>query len=171
MDAMMRDSEQLPWARWFAAVDQPAVDQAIAALYTDLDVEVARYQPRCDQSGRCCRFESFGHRLYVTALEIARFLRHAPVVSPPARTATALPIFTEPLPDACPYQLDGLCSVHTIRPHGCRIFFCQEGSEVWQQTLYETYLDRLKQMHAQWQLPYQYMEWRQGLRLGQAFLL
>jgi hypothetical protein len=47
---------------------------------------------------------------------------------------------------------------------GCRVFFCQEGTQGWQQELYEQFLAELRRMHEDRGLPYRYMEWRAGLR-------
>src|SRR5688572_232070 len=46
---------------------------AVEAIYAELEVDIDRRRPRCDASGRCCRFEEFGHRLYVTTVELATF--------------------------------------------------------------------------------------------------
>lgn len=150
------------WQAWREAAREPVIDDALRMLYADLDAAVAERGPTCWTSGRCCKFDSFGHRLYVTGLEIAWFLSQAPPIEPPA--PTGLPILgSEPLADACPYQIDGLCSTHTIRPLGCRVFFCQQGTEAWQQALYEQFLARLRTVHDDHALPYRYMEWRAGL--------
>jgi Fe-S-cluster containining protein len=68
------------------------------------------------------------------------------------------------LPASCVYQIDKLCSIHTIRPMGCRVFFCQEGTSEWQHELYESFLTRLRTLHDELKIPYRYMEWRAGLR-------
>lgn len=157
------------WPTWFTAAARADVDSALRAFYADLDAEVARGEATCDQSGRCCKFDSFGHRLYVTALEIAWFTRMADGrwrmadgEDKPA-SGVRLPVLPARDHDACVYQIDGLCSQHTIRPLGCRVFFCQAGTEDWQHDLYERYLARLKVIHEQFGVPYRYMEWRAGL--------
>jgi len=65
--------------------------------------------------------------------------------------------------DACVYQVDGLCSVHAVRPFGCRVFFCDPSSTDWQNELYEKSLERVRAIHERHGLPYRYMEWRAGL--------
>ena len=74
----------------------------------------------------------------------------------------SLPQFN-PKQDGCPYQIDGLCSVHKARPFACRVFFCQEGSDDWQSEQYESFQAKIKKLHEQHNIPYRYMEWRQGL--------
>lgn len=149
----MIDHSDNAWFAWAAAVD--AVDAELRQLYADLDTAVAAHGPTCWISGRCCKFDSFGHRLYVTGLEIAWFLTQAD--EPIARAASA------PEHDNCPWQINGLCCAHDIRPLGCRIFFCQQGTEHWQHELYERFLEALRKLHDKHELPYHYMEWRQGL--------
>jgi len=78
-----------------------------------------------------------------------------------ATTDTPLPQFE--VRDACVYQVDGLCSVHPIRPFGCRVYFCAPTSTDWQNDLYERSLERVRAIHEQHGLPYRYMEWRAGL--------
>lgn len=60
--------------------------------------------------------------------------------------------------------------MHLIRPLGCRVYFCEQGTEGWQQDTTERFLDRLKQLHAEHDLPYAYMEWRHGLAEAQSVL-
>lgn len=168
---------------WFGAAGTQAVHDGLARLLVDLDQEVAAGRAVCRTSGRCCRFDTFGHRLYVTGLEIAWVLRLADKpAAPPAVIPAAAPGTTAvvPLPlfehsnltskDGCPFQQDRLCTVHTIRPLGCRVFFCQEGTDEWQHELYERYLARLRRLHDEHAVDYQYMEWRRGLEEAQAII-
>lgn len=149
------------WKRWHRAAADPQIDRFLENLYAQVERAITERSPRCDQSGRCCHFETFGHRLYVTGLEIARFLAHA---QPPTQPEADDPlrILSDPAP-SCIYQVDGLCSTHLIRPLGCRIFFCEPGTENWQQDLYEQFQSQLKNEHERLGLPYAYMEWRAGL--------
>lgn len=162
------------WSVWFQAAQVFDLNQAIAQIYQRLDADVVAKQPVCEQSGRCCKFDSYGHRLYVTGLEIARFLiqirsQDLSVISgdPPRSVLKVLPS-DPPWQDSCVYQVEGLCSVHAVRPLGCRIFFCQAGTEDWQQTVYETHMRELRQLHETYDLPYRYMEWRAGLAQARA---
>lgn len=162
------------WGTWFDASQQGEIDRAIQHVYDQLDKQVAAKQPVCEQSGRCCKFDSYGHRLYVTGLEIARFLTQAKLGDLPrddaacgsrATHALALPVLSQdPVAlDGCVFQVQGLCEAHAIRPLGCRIYFCQPGTEHWQQDIYESHMATLRALHTQHDLPYRYMEWRAGL--------
>lgn len=159
----MRDEPQSSWLAWRDASKGEVVDAAIRELYDDLSRFVVERRPVCNASGRCCKFEEFGHRLYVTGLEIAWFLNGVgkQAVGPGDPSVVRLEQYS-PTPN-CPYQIHGLCSTHLIRPLGCRAFFCEEGTEAWQQDTTEYFLDRLKQLHVEHGLPYAYMEWRAGL--------
>jgi Fe-S-cluster containining protein len=138
------------------AVDRAAgradVRAAVDDIYARLQGEIDRRKPRCDASGRCCRFETFGHRLYVTTLELAAFVQQ---VSPSDRPWDGT---------GCPYQIEGLCSVHASRPFGCRVFFCDSASDDWQHAQYERFHAELKRRHESLDVPYRYVEWRQALR-------
>jgi Fe-S-cluster containining protein len=63
----------------------------------------------------------------------------------------------------CPFQLNGLCDVHLIRPFGCRVFFCDETSMQWQSDQYERLHCELKRLHDELNVPYFYVEWRDAL--------
>ena len=134
------------------AATQPvrdAVDNVYRALQDAIDLR----QPICTSSGRCCRFEEYGHRLFITTMEMAAFISQVDrPLQPPDWNHKG-----------CPFQLNGLCSVHPIRPFGCRIFFCDESSHSWQAEQYERLHAELKRLHAQLDVPYFYIEWRQAL--------
>lgn len=135
---------------------------AMAELYRDLDREIAARTPRCRNRGLCCRFDEFGHELYVTTLEVAYLLAlHGPEGHEPCPTRVG----AGPPPPArasagCPYQVNGLCTVRTGRPMGCRIFFCDPDAAAWQGPLTEAFLQRLRRLHDDLGVPYVYAEWR-----------
>lgn len=156
--------ESTLWQQWAAAAATPKISDALTALYTDIDTAVRAKGPTCWTSGKCCKFDTFqgGHLLYVTGLEIAWVLRQ------PATLATGLDPSNVGPEGACAFQAQGLCNVHSVRPLGCRIFFCQQGTQDWQQDLYEKFLTQLRDLHDQEQLEYRYMEWRGGLQRAAA---
>jgi len=131
------------------ARDRADVAQAIDALYAHLQDVIDLRGPRCDASGRCCRFEEFGHRLFVTTMELAVFAHQVQSI--------------ERVSQGCAYQVDGLCSVHSIRPFGCRMFYCDPSATDWQREQYEYFHAKLRRLHDEFQLPYFYVEWRQAL--------
>ncbi|MEM6551560.1 MAG: hypothetical protein AAF750_05485 [Planctomycetota bacterium] len=166
--------DRLMWSALHQAADDPVIDSALRTLYADLDAAIAERGPTCWQSGKCCNFDAYGHRLYVTALEIAWFRRQLPPNPTPADStpeATAPSVSLQQFaqqPGACPYQVGGACSTHAIRPLGCRVFFCQKGTEDWQNDLYEQFLQRLRALHDAAGLEYRYMDWIAGLELAEA---
>lgn len=126
---------------------------AVGEVYADLQQEIDARKPRCQASGRCCRFEEFGHRLYVTTVELAAFVSSLSAQARAGASASA----------GCPFQQANLCSVHAIRPFGCRIFFCDASATDWQREHYERFHGRIKQLHVDLGVPYAYLEWRQAL--------
>lgn len=175
----------LLWPAWFDAARRLEIDAAIATLHGELDEAVARRGPTCWQSGDCCRFEDYGHRLYVTGLEAAWFLlRHASPASRPGQpTGTQasrearvrLPVTNAVTAEtsthataqpACPYQHDNRCTVHAIRPMGCRVFFCEPGTEAWQRETYERFHAQMRELHETHEIAYRYLEWRAAVEEG-----
>lgn len=117
----------------------------LEAAYADLDRELASIRPKCELSGRCCRFREFDHQLWTTGLELDYLLeRHALPAS---------------IPDgACPYQAGGLCGVRERRMLGCRIFFCDPAFKDAMGPLYERYHARVKEIHRTHGIAYRYEE-------------
>jgi len=130
----------------------PAFLKSMASLYRELDAAIAAHSPVCRNRGDCCRFEQFGHRLFVTAAEVAYFFAGA-LGSPRTRTVSGL----------CPYQVAGACTARDRRPAGCRIFYCDPTQTDWQGPLTEDTLRRLRGIHAGHGMPYAYVEWLTAL--------
>jgi Fe-S-cluster containining protein len=139
-----------------SASNRDDVRAAVTTLYQDVQKQIDLRRPLCILSGRCCHFEDFGHNLYVTTLELATFLHDLQQLHLPQPKEN---------PGGCPFQKNKLCSVHSIRPFGCRIFFCDSTSTEWQQEQYQIFHTRLRQLHGDLAVPYFYLEWRQGLSL------
>jgi len=125
----------------------------------------------CKASGRCCKFEAYGHRLYVTAAEMVYFAGiEAERKAQPAHVhgndkAVSLPqFFAAETQAGCPYQVQGLCTAREARPLGCRLYFCDENAQHWQAEVYEKYHAQLRAVHEQFGLDYRYLEWRAALR-------
>ena len=151
--ALPPDAAQLA-ERWSAAAWSPDIDAAVRAIYDDVAAETAALQPVCNASGRCCRFEEWGHKLYVTGLEAAWCLRGAGTV-PDAASVRAAAARGD-----CPFLVEGLCGVHPARPLGCRAYFCDPKAARWQEDLSERMLARLRALHEAHDVPYRYGEWR-----------
>jgi Fe-S-cluster containining protein len=151
------------------------VREEVHAIYAALMSEIAARRPRCDASGRCCHFDRYGHRLYVTTAELATFLTdlnqlRSAQSEQPSRV-TSLPVVSEAAADegSCPFLMSNSCSVHTIRPFGCRIYYCDPSAEDWMRDAYARFHTKLKDLHDRLGLSYCYVEWRQGLReLGES---
>ena len=127
--------------------------EAVGRVYDAVAAEVARRQPRCELSGRCCRFEEYGHRLYVTTIELAGFHHGRGEVAGVEDWDGK----------GCPFQVSKLCGVHAIRPFGCRMFYCDPSAREWQNDVYERLHGDLKRLHDRLAVPYYYLEWRQAL--------
>ncbi len=130
-------------------------------IYKDLAGEITARSPKCSASGRCCKFESFGHRLYVTGLEAAYLWARLGDAARPSEAA----VNDARAAGGCPFQPERLCTVHAIRPMGCRMFFCDETARDWQEATYERYQSRIRELHDRLGIAYIYAEWRALLEL------
>lgn len=153
------------WRSWAQAAARAEVDDALRSLYRALEADVSSRKPTCWLSGRCCKFETYGHRLYVTGLEIAWLISKLDESGRTRLASAQLPGL-----DGCPFQVDGMCSVHPIRPLGCRIYFCDANARSWQNPVYERFLQELRLLHEQFALEYRYVEWRQGFMEARTIL-
>jgi hypothetical protein len=111
------------------------VRREVLAVYAAADAAVAAAGPRCDASGRCCRFTEYGHTLFISAFEAELLLAGAPLYQegPFSR-------------DGCPYQVNGLCTAREHRPLGCRIYFCDPSFQDRMMEITEASLAALKRI-------------------------
>jgi Fe-S-cluster containining protein len=127
-------------------IDADAYRADLRSIYEELDAEVSRLAPRCDLSGRCCRFEEYGHTLFVSTLEAALLVADA---QPPSRELDS--------GSTCPWQDSrGLCTARSARPLGCRIYFCDPSYQDHMSELSETFVRRLKSLADRRGLPWDY---------------
>ncbi len=111
--------------------------------------------PACHQCSRCCRFDVYGHDLFVSTAEMALFLRR----TDPARV-------DGPIVGACPFLRihPARCAARAARPLGCRLFYCDRSARWWQQDLYDLLHHRVRRLHETFKVPYFYVEWLSALR-------
>jgi hypothetical protein len=118
------------------------VRQRLDAIYAEVDAAVVAAGPRCDASGRCCRFREYRHTLFLSLLEAERLTE-----VPPAPGGGRVP-------DGCPYQIENLCTARDRRPLGCRIFFCDPSYQETSGAITESALRKLKDLvdefHLEW---------------------
>ncbi len=156
------------------AAGRSAVAAAVGEILARADADIAARKPVCNSSGRCCHFEEYGHRLYVTAAELAFFAEaigappaqgHSKEPGRPPAKSLPLPLFQPngSVAAGCPFQVEGLCTARTARPLGCRIYFCDANAQSWQGEVYERYHGELRALHERLGLPYAYTEWRNAL--------
>jgi len=149
---------------WTRAIELPSVAAAIREQHAIVAAEVARRKPLCLASGRCCHFESHGHRLYVTGLEAAWCVGSLRQRGGPPTTVEA--VEAAKARGDCPFLIDGrLCGAHIERPLGCRIYFCDRAGEGWQEALYEQTHEAMRALHEDNGIAYRYGEWRAMLEL------
>jgi len=141
---------------WLAAAVDPAASAELEAIYEMVSNQIAARGPACWASGRCCNFRASGHRLYVTGLEAAYMLTR---LAPEQRLTEGRVADAVERGD-CPMLAGNMCSVHTIKPLGCRVYFCDRSAQHWQQELSERALNQIRGLHDRHAIEYRYAEWR-----------
>lgn len=126
--------------------DPNALRDQLRALYWAIDASVAAHSPVCVASGRCCRFEEYGHTLFLSGPEAECLIDEAP---PPCR----------PLDEggSCPWQNEkGLCTAREARPIGCRVYFCDPSFQERSHAISEQAIRALKTLCAETGVPWRY---------------
>lgn len=113
----------------------------LLVLYRSVDAEIAGENPKCDVSGRCCRFTEYGHTLFLSSVEAELLFERAPESKTDAE---------------CPYQIDRLCTARDRRPLGCRTYFCDPKFAARMPEITEAAVSRLKALHDAWGRPWDY---------------
>ena len=121
----------------------------VEEIYKWLDEQITAHQDaagRCEACGKCCDFEKFGHRLFVTSPEMIYF-------SEKIGSRNLKPITT----GRCGYQVDDKCTVYKYRFASCRIFCCK-GDSRFQSDLTETVIKKFKALCDEFEIPYRYTD-------------
>ena len=130
--------------------------ERLLSLYADLDETVASLSPVCLLSGRCCRFNEYGHALFLSAPEAALLFADAPAPSRPLDDGAT-----------CPWQDEaGRCSARDCRPIGCRVYFCDPSYEPHAPDVSEEFIARLKSVVNELGLPWEYAPLHHHLRIA-----
>jgi Fe-S-cluster containining protein len=122
----------------------PDLRSAILAVYAAADAAVAAAGPRCEASGRCCRFKEYGHTLFLSNLEAEVLLEAAPTYEQPVTG------------DGCPFQVNNLCTAREPRPLGCRVYFCDPAYQETGNAISEKYLRQLKELAERFGIGWRY---------------
>jgi Fe-S-cluster containining protein len=108
------------------------VREKVLAVYETADAAVRDAGPKCEASGKCCRFTEYGHTLFISHFEADILLESAPAYTQPVTR------------DGCPFQVGGLCTARDARPLGCRIYFCDPAYTDRMVEITETAIAKLK---------------------------
>jgi Fe-S-cluster containining protein len=123
--------------------------ERVGEIYKHVDLQVRRSSDsagQCRACGRCCDFDSFDHRLFVTPPELMYLAAHL--------NAEGLKAMTT---GRCPYNVADKCTVYPYRFAGCRIFCCKAGAD-FQSRLSESALEKLKSICTELRIPYRYVD-------------
>ena len=121
--------------------------EKVTEVYDWLDSQIRASSDlagQCDVCGRCCDFEGFDHRLFVTTPEIIYLAANL-------GTEKLKPMTTS----KCPYNIEGKCSIYEYRFAGCRIFCCKTNKD-FQSQLSESVLKKYKSLCTEYDIPYCY---------------
>jgi hypothetical protein len=126
------------------------IPQKVAEVYEWLESQIAAQQPGredCNTCGRCCDFENFDHKLFVTPPELIYL--SSKLNGKPVKPMSAA---------SCPYnKADGKCEVYPYRFAGCRIFCCKTDPD-FQSKISELTLAKLKSICTDFQIAYLYRD-------------
>ena len=123
--------------------------EKIAEIYDWLDSQIRRYSNNdngCEMCGKCCDFDAFDHRLFVTSPELMYLKDNL--------AAENIKQMNTP---RCPYNIDGKCTIYKYRFTGCRIFSCKADKD-FQSQLSESAVKKFKSLCNEFQIPYRYLD-------------
>jgi Fe-S-cluster containining protein len=127
-----------------------SVEQLYDWLARELDSN-RKLSGSCAACGKCCDFDAYDHRLYITVPELIYLAANVP--------EGKLEVMAS---GRCPYNHEGKCTIHELRFASCRIFYCMGDSD-FQSNLTERALAKLKAICEELDIPYRYMDLRVAL--------
>jgi hypothetical protein len=144
----------------------------VEAIYKWLDEQIAANRTKageCGACGKCCDFELFSHRLFVTTPEMIYFRSEIGGKNHRVTARAGSPCYKS---GQCPYQSaistadgetspkgggNGKCTVYPYRFASCRIFCCK-GDARFQSELTEDVVKKFKSLCEEFQIPYCYLD-------------
>jgi Fe-S-cluster containining protein len=147
----------------------PGDREALVKLYAEIDATLAGQAGACKGCGGCCRFEPNGIILFATTLELAWLVGETsanprPMGGMPAgsvpQACDAPKDFDMPTPERrhathagegswqCPYQEGNRCTARTVRPLGCRTYYCDPDARGEGEAVCRWAISRLRQIAA-----------------------
>ena len=127
------------------------IADSVAKVYKWIDSQNKPDTNPCKACGKCCDFQTYDHKLFVTSCELVYFTEKL-------KNKPPKPMIS----GRCLYNIAGACSVYPHRFAGCRIFFCKGDANL-QSILSETAIKKFKSICRQFDLPYRYMNLAEGL--------
>jgi len=110
------------------------IREQLNSLYSKLDKEINSLSARCYGCGKCCNFKKNGLKLYVQKVELD-LIKEETGITPYL------------LPEGnCVFQENDICTIHRIRPLGCRTFFSEAPNSTDHQNLFEVYHKKIKEI-------------------------
>jgi hypothetical protein len=125
--------------------------QAVYQWLDEMQSSRSEVAGACRICGKCCDFETYGHRLYVAAPEIVYFADKVGSEN-----------IKQMADGRCCYQVDGKCTVYRYRFAGCRVFCCK-GDAAFQSELTESAVKKFKSICEKFKIPYRYIELAKAL--------
>ena len=125
------------------------VVEKVARVYQWLDAQIREQAAgrACEACGKCCDFEAFDHRLFLTPPELIYLAANLA-----GEKLRAMPT------GRCPYNnIAGKCMIYEYRFAGCRIFACKGDAE-FQSRLSESALEKFKSICTEFDIPYRYSD-------------
>lgn len=127
----------------------PHCAQALKELqqvYRNLEDTLKLLGPRCKTSGNCCNFRIGQYILYSSELETELVRRQIAAPDPWSLRPSG----------ECPFLVDRLCSIHPVRPLGCRTYFCDPNYRPQEAALYEEFIRRIARISESYGIPWNY---------------
>lgn len=130
------------------------VAERVGEVYECLEHQIqnSNLAGQCQVCGKCCEFDEFDHRLFVTDVELIYLAENTGETQIKAATN-----------GRCPYSFDGKCMIYEYRFAGCRIFCCNGDADL-QSQLSEKVLKKFKSICLEFQVPYRYVDLAGALR-------
>ncbi len=134
----------------------------VKQIYDWIDSQIKSLNTDCSACGKCCDFNAFGHKLFITSPELLYFFQNVKplITSQQSRNregAVKDEVLSNPSSPSCPYLEDGKCAARNFRFAGCRIFFCKADSEKINK-LSEQAIEKFKTLCDEYNFPYRYID-------------